>query len=84
MKFFDQLADKLGVSKRTVYRIVNDMREMGLPIDYSLDSGNYFYAGDVIVRIEISRVDKEKVKGGEKFFSVVTDFGTEDRYFSTS
>jgi len=79
-----ELARKLGVSTRTVHRIVADMRDMGLPIDYSSATKNYYYESDVVVHIEISRVDQEKMKGGENVFGTLTDFGTVELYLSAS
>jgi predicted DNA-binding transcriptional regulator YafY len=38
-----ELAKKLGVSERTVYRIIRDMKDLGCPIYYDIQSECYCY-----------------------------------------
>ncbi|MFA0962885.1 HTH domain-containing protein [Roseivirga sp. BDSF3-8] len=40
-----ELADKLGLSKRMVYEYLNAMRDLGAPIAYSNIEKSYFYVG---------------------------------------
>ncbi len=39
----DELAQKLGVSRRTVHIYIKVMREMGAPISYDYEKNTYFY-----------------------------------------
>lgn len=63
-----QLAEKLGVSERTVYRILRDLRDMDLPIEYNDLKNSYIYTGDVDIQIVISGNGLKKSKGGKIFF----------------
>ena len=42
----DELARRIGVSKRTIYDYLNIMREFGAPIKYSAKRKSYYYDGD--------------------------------------
>lgn len=42
----DDLARRIGVSKRTIYDYLNIMREFGAPIKYSPKRKSYYYDGD--------------------------------------
>ena len=42
----EALAMRLGVSKRTVFEILNDMRQLGAQIDYCPDRRSYYYSND--------------------------------------
>jgi predicted DNA-binding transcriptional regulator YafY len=50
----DQLAKKLGVSKRTVYEYLRTLEELGANISYSYVSRTYFYCqpGDFSFRFK--------------------------------
>jgi biotin operon repressor len=63
-----ELADKLGLEERQVYRIIADLKDSGLPILYCKKRKTYYYATDVFMKFEISVVDgdeKRKIIGGE-------------------
>jgi predicted DNA-binding transcriptional regulator YafY len=38
-----ELACKLGISERTVYEYIRDMKELGAPIAYSYSHNSYIY-----------------------------------------
>ncbi len=49
-----ELADRLGVSERTIFRLISDLRDMGLPVKYSHSSRSYFYDGETPLHIRIT------------------------------
>lgn len=46
-----QLAQKLNVSERLIYRIISYMREMGAPISYCSHNQSYIYTSEVMFDI---------------------------------
>ena len=38
-----ELADKLGVSKRTIYEYIQALKDLGAPVYYCKASGSYLY-----------------------------------------
>lgn len=38
-----ELAGKLGISRRSVYNLLNEMKEMGAPIEFDQFRGTYYY-----------------------------------------
>lgn len=75
------LAERLGTSKRDVYRLIGSLRDQGFPIAYDRDNGTCYYEAPVKLEISIA-VDGKKlltIQGGEKklnFFLPVPDFGS--------
>ena len=49
----EQLARKLEVSARQVYRIINEMKDLGLPIIYLHKKSSYVYEEEVYFHIEL-------------------------------
>lgn len=41
-----ELACKLGISERSVYEYINDMKELGAPIAFSYSHNSYIYYAD--------------------------------------
>ncbi len=76
----DQLADRLNISERHIYRLVGKLRDQGLPIGYDKFKSTYFYSEPVALRFDIE-VNGRKllaIKGGEKkpdLFPALTFFG---------
>ncbi|MDO8368361.1 MAG: hypothetical protein Q7T20_16285 [Saprospiraceae bacterium] len=77
-----QLAERLGISERKLYRLMGDFRDQGFPIAYDKQADTYYYSE--LVKIEFSiLVGQENlmtIRGGEKkfdIFSGLTDFGRE-------
>jgi biotin operon repressor len=63
-----ELADKLDLCERQVYRIIEDLKDSGLPILYCKKRKTYYYAMDVFMKFEISVIEggeKRKIVGGE-------------------
>ena len=71
-----QLAQRIGVSERNLYRIINDMREDGFPILYNRDRGRYYYEKEVVFEIKFYVAGEKEVKNvvGGKNFSFFFDF----------
>ncbi len=55
-----QLSERLGVSERHTYRLINELKNMGFPVEYSRSKDSYCYKGDVKIHFEI-KVDEQKV-----------------------
>lgn len=55
-----QFAKKLGMTERSVYRIIDDLRLSGFPIRYSEHKKSYQYDKSVTVIIEIS-IEGERI-----------------------
>jgi predicted DNA-binding transcriptional regulator YafY len=49
-----QLASKLNLSERHIYRLINDLRDMGFPIEYHRFNGSYYYTKPVGVTISVT------------------------------
>ena len=63
----DQLAQRLGLSRSTVYEIIECMRSMNAEIDYCKVRQTYFYIHEKTLAIGF--VDLKKINGGEKNIS---------------
>lgn len=74
----DNLANRFGMSKRNILRILEKMKSSGFPIAYDHFRQTYFYDGEVTFDLKIIIVQGDevtKIKGGENF----SDF---DNFFS--
>lgn len=61
------LASKLNTSKRTIYRTINALKEIGCPIYFCRAYNSYCYkfAGKLIIKFElIANNELHKIKGG--------------------
>jgi hypothetical protein len=80
-----QLASRLNICERDVYRLLADLRDQGFPIAYDKQADTYYYMEPVKLDISIV-VGGEKllcIQGGEKkfnFFSPLPDFGSEGEH----
>lgn len=66
-----ELSQRLSLSIRHTYRLINELKMLGFPISYNKNQRSYFYTNDVKIHFEI-RVEEEKmlnVKGGGFYFS---------------
>jgi hypothetical protein len=80
-----QLAERLDVCDRTVYRLIAHMREVGLPIAYDKENETYYYEKPVQLRVDI-QVNGDsllRIQGGVKkdldFLGPLTNFVGEER-----
>lgn len=68
------LAKKLNTTKRTVFRIIKQLKEMGCPIYYDKQRGSYCYEekGKLVFKFEANSIDfktiEETKNGGGKCF----------------
>lgn len=58
-----ELASRVGVSKSTMYEILEIMKMMGAEIAYCSDRKSYYYTANKVLAIGF--VDKSKIKGGK-------------------
>ena len=62
-----QLAQRLGISNRTVYNIINTLKDLGADIYFCSDRHSYCYADQISFRF-LPIVERSlKVKGGKQF-----------------
>jgi len=80
-----QLAERLGISERKLYRLMGEFRDQGFPIAYDKQADTYYYSE--LVKIEFSiLVGQENlltIRGGKKksdFFSGLPDSGSGGRH----
>ncbi len=60
----EELARKLGISRSSVYELLDCMKSMGAEIQYCRVRSAYYYEEDKILAIGF--VDKSKIRGGSK------------------
>lgn len=75
-----ELADRLDVSKSTMYEIIDTMKNMGAEIEYCNQRKSYYYT--IEKTLAIGFVEKEKVYGGK--FSMSSFFGQQESIFGLS
>ena len=78
------LARRLELSERQIFRLIQKMKDIGFPIAYSKSQQYYYYDGEVKIRFELV-INKEKtiqIKGGNKLnvFSKLTKNGSTSPY----
>lgn len=75
-----QLASRIEVSERKLYRLIQSLKEMGFPIEYCKDCQCYQYTEAVKLRVEIQIAEEAmvKIKGGKtltSFLEPLPNFG---------
>jgi biotin operon repressor len=64
-----ELAAKLNICERQVYRIIEDFKDTGLPILYCKRQRTYYYTCEVLMKFELSVIENgqiRKIIGGEE------------------
>jgi hypothetical protein len=63
-----ELASRLNMCERHVYRIIDELRDQGLPIAYDKIQSTYYYTEPVELRFSMSVNGKKllSISGGEK------------------
>ncbi|MGB3798400.1 MAG: hypothetical protein WA952_01225 [Lewinella sp.] len=56
----DEFAERLGISKAGMYRMLAQMKEMGAPIYFDLERQSYGYYESVDLRIDFVRVEDHR------------------------
>jgi hypothetical protein len=64
-----ELARRLNVCERKVYQLIEMLKDLGAPVEYSSERESYYYAAEVEFHrtLFVQKVDSEKIKGGEGF-----------------
>ncbi len=62
-----EFADRLNISERTLYRIMEELKDLGAEIVYSTERSSYVYKNEVKINIHlnIGQVDKNQINGGK-------------------
>lgn len=57
-----ELADKLGISERSVYEYIHEMKELGAPIAFSYSHNSYIYyeAGELLIGFSEDIISKKE------------------------
>jgi len=63
-----EFANKIGISERTLYRILDELRDRGAIIRFSNERSSYYYENSVEIKIhfQIDGPDSISIKGGIK------------------
>lgn len=65
----ERLATRLGISKRQLYRLIGELRNIGFPIEYCKSRQSYYYKGEVKLSFQLL-IDEDcflEIKGGEQY-----------------
>ena len=74
----EDLADKLGICRSSIFNHLDTLRQFGAEIDYCKFKKSYFYVNDKRPRLPmIPKSDSENYYGGESFF----DFFRQSKIF---
>lgn len=66
-----ELAERLGKSEREVYRIISELRSLGVKIAYCKKRQSYFYENETFLKFQASVIEngkERKIIGGENNF----------------
>lgn len=76
-------AQKLGMSKRSLFMYIDLMRNMGAPIEYCKSNERYYYTQDVDFKIGFVQSDNQReiIGGKSNVFSLVQNICAESLYF---
>ena len=75
-----ELSQKIGISERQIYNIINEMRDMGAPIDFCSIKRSYYYQKEVTFVVGFLGKDNEdpnRIKGGKNGTSPI-DFAFDE------
>lgn len=85
----DELGERIGISRRQVYRIIDEMKVMGFPVAYCRSRKTFYYEQEVKFTFEICVMEEKEVRktiGGKNYwknfkdFFSVPDFGTKGEF----
>jgi biotin operon repressor len=76
-----ELAGQLGVSRTSLYELIDELRSRGAPILYSKSSRTFYYSEPFDVSVtctfrSLSDIEEKEISGGCKIFSRVLFFRT--------
>ncbi len=77
----EEFASQLGVSRTTLYELIDELRSRGVPITYSKSSKTFFYKQpyDILVTCSLRPLTNPEAKennGGAKLFPKILFFRT--------
>ncbi|MFL5754043.1 MAG: HTH domain-containing protein [Bacteroidia bacterium] len=49
-----ELAEKLNMSERMIYRYIQNLKDLGAPLEYDAQKESYIYTSKVSLRVEIA------------------------------
>jgi hypothetical protein len=72
------LAEKFAISESSVYRMIETIKELGAPVEYSLVCQSYIYTEEVnflcgFFSRELSQAEYRKVNGGFQNFKILLE-----------
>jgi len=73
----DELANKMNISKRTVFNLINRLKELGCPIYFNCSINSYCYLNQGKLNFRFNSLDNEglnKISGGVQFFSIMQKY----------
>jgi hypothetical protein len=76
-----ELAGQLGVSRTSLYELIDELRSRGAPILYSKSSKTFYYSEPFDVSVTctfrtLSETEKKEISGGYELFSRILFFRT--------
>ncbi len=75
-----ELAERLGISRATLYKLIDDLSSLDLPIEYSRKHETFFYKKEVnqTISFKVETIDEpeelKKINGGNLTFSAPSNF----------
>ncbi len=75
----EELGKRLGIKKRTLFDIIDNLKSLGVQIEYNRRTKTYSYAHQQKIHIEFSLTilkesELKKISGGVKYFSLSAFF----------
>jgi len=73
----DDLANKMGVSKRTVFNLISRLKELGCPVYFNCSINSYCYQNHGKLSFRFNSMDNEGLKritGGYSNFSIMQKY----------
>jgi predicted transcriptional regulator len=85
----EEFAARLGISRSTLYDIIDELRSRDVEVGYSRTGSTFYYKNSVSLEVrltvkrleEISVGEAKKITGGCKIFASVLFFGRKDFTF---
>lgn len=70
-----QMASRMGISERNLYRLMSNLRDQGFPIAFDKQADTYYYSESVKIEFSIL-VGREKliaIRGGENKLNALSE-----------
>lgn len=84
----DEMARQLGVSRTTLYELIDELKSRGAPIEYSKSLRTFYYSQPYDISISctlqpLNSTEEKESAGGYNFLTCVLFFRTMPFYLST-